>query len=140
MACTCTTPKEFAARVALGPVVEGDEWDGHDFTIEVRTSAPGVVPVTWGPPDANLTAVVMQFHTDETNLDSLEELTSAASEITITSANDWEFTINKKTLALTANADRTPATYFIAIRCQDADGGYKTYIKGTFIIDGKGVV
>lgn len=137
---SCTTSTEFAARITLGPVVEGDEWDGHDFAVEVRTSAPGVTPVTWGPPDADLTAVVMQFHTAEDTLDTLEELTSAAAEITITSATDWEFTVEKKTLALTANTDRTTATYFFAIRCTDADGGYKTYIKGAFSIEGKGVV
>ena len=134
MSCTASTATEFAARLTLGPVVSGDEWDGHDFTVEVRTSAPGVTPVTWGPPDADLDAVVMQFHTDEATLDNLLELTSAATEITITSAADWEFSIEPVTITLPAG------TYFFAIQTEDVNGGLKTYVKGSFTVEPAGIV
>jgi hypothetical protein len=128
MACSTSSTTGATATITLGPVVAGDEWDGHDFTVEVRTSAPGVTPVTWGPPDDDLTAVTMQFHTSEDDLDNVLELTSGASEITITSATDWEFTIEPVTIALPA------ATYFFGIRCTKAGGAYKTYLTGTFTV------
>jgi hypothetical protein len=142
MLCDCPSNEEFAARMTLGPVVDGDEWDGRDFKVEVRTSAFGVTPITWGVPPANLEAVLMQFHTSEDQLDKLVELTSAASaNITIDSAANWELTVKPATLtALTCPVTQESKIYYWAMRCKPVGLGFKTYLKGTIQIDRKGVV
>jgi hypothetical protein len=142
MACPCTDDDEFPARMTLGPIVDGDEWEGRDFTVEVRTSAFGVTPVTWGPPAAELEEVIIQFHTSEEQLDELEELTSVASaDIIINDASTWDFSAKAKVLTnLTCPLTQEKKTYFWAGRCKLSGPGYKTYLKGTIQIDRKGVV
>jgi hypothetical protein len=142
MACPCTDDDEFPARMTLGPIVDGDEWEGRDFTVEVRTSAFGVTPVTWGPPAAELEEVIIQFHTSEEQLDELEELTSVASaDIIINDASTWDFSAKAKVLTnLTCPLTQEKKTYFWAGRCKLSGAGYKTYLKGTIQIDRKGVV
>jgi hypothetical protein len=142
MVCDCPAESEFPARMTLGPVVEGDEWDGQEFTIEVRTSAYGVTPITWGTPDAELEEVIIQFHTSEEQLDELAELTSVASaDITIDSAANWDLTVKPKTFTtLPCPVTQPSQTYHWAMRCKPVGLGYKTYLKGTIQIDRKGVV
>ena len=142
MPCDCPDESEFPARVTLGPVVEGDEWEGREFKIEVRTSAYGVTPITWGTQTEDLDEVIMQFHTSEEQLDSLAVLTSVASaDITIDSANNWEFTVKKKTFTtLPCPVTQPSQTYYWAMRLKPVGLGYKTYLKGTIQIDRKGVV
>jgi hypothetical protein len=142
MPCDCPDESEFPARMTLGPVVEGDEWDGQEFTIEVRTSAYGVTPITWGAPDETLEAVLMQFHTSEEQLDELAELTSAASaDITIDDAANWDITVKPVTFTTLPCLVTDPSqTYFWAMRFKPTGLGFKTYLKGTIQIDRKGVV
>jgi hypothetical protein len=142
MACPCTDDDEFPARMTLGPIVDGDEWEGRDFTVEVRTSAFGVTPVTWGPPPTELDEVIMQFHTSEEQLDELVELTSVASaDIVINDAEDWDITVKPTTFTtLTCPVTQPSKTYYWAMRFKPDGLGYQTYLKGTIQIDRKGVV
>jgi hypothetical protein len=143
MACTtCTEDDEFPARMSLGPIVDGDEWEGRAFTIEVRTSAYGVTPITWGAPATELDEVIMQFHTSEESLDELETLTSVASaDIVINVAATWDITVKPITFtALTCPVTQESQSYFWAMRFKPDGLGYQTYLKGTIQIDRKGVV
>lgn len=123
---------EFAARLDLPPVVEGDTWGGFPFSVEVVTS-PGPPPV-FGPPTSDLADVVMQFHSSETRLDELLTLTVGGGEIVIDDASLWQFRAVPAVLPLAAGR------YFWALRTEAVDGTLWTLVKGFIQVDGKGVV
>lgn len=151
MSCTCTPAEDYAESIQVGPLVKGDEWDGRTLTIWVNNvdydntlartdtdKAPGTGANPKWVAASNgfspMTRVVMQVHTSETSLDTLVDLDSDDSEITISDATDWVFVIEPYTFTLDAG------TYFVAIACENTEGGWKTFFKGTLILTGQGVI
>lgn len=123
---------EFAARLELPPVVEGDTWGGREFSLEVLLDEGP--PAVWGPPTAELDDVVMQFHSDEGRLDELLTLTVGAGEMVIVDAAGWVFKAVPAVLPLAAGR------YFWAVRTEADDGTLWTVLKGCLQVDAKGVV
>ena len=99
----------------------GDTWNGM---------GPFQVKVGASPPASDLASVRMQVRAKATDETVLVELTSAdAAEISITSANDWTFTVPKQAIAL--NAGR----YVYDIELTAADGSVMTPIAGNIKVD-----
>ena len=93
--------------------VEGDTWSGATVTI---------TPV----PTADLASVKMHFRTDfDSNRTVLKLDSSDATQINITDANAWEFTLEEQNLDLKAG------TYVWQIETTDANDVIKTYLEGT---------
>jgi hypothetical protein len=101
-------------------IYRGDTWNGMGpFQIKVGAS----------PPASDLASVRMQIRAKESG-PVIVELTSADSaEISITSANDWRFTVPKQAIAL--NAGR----YVYDIELTAADGTVMTPIAGNIKVD-----
>jgi hypothetical protein len=131
MSCA-TGGGEFAARVALPPVVEGDTWGGREFELEVLLDEGP--PAVWGAPASELADVVMQFHSGEDRLDELLTLSVTGTEIDIVDAAGWRFVVLPTVLPL------GPGVYFWGLRTVADDGTIWTPVKGSISVDRKGVV
>ena len=142
MACDCNDDSnDFPSTLNLGSYVTGDEWEGREFLVEVRTSAVGVSPVTWGAPADELDDVVMQFHTSSTQRDNLEELDVTGTEITILDAATWSIRVEPVTFtSLACPADEVSRTYYWAMRFKPDGLGYKTYLQGSITFTPAGIV
>jgi len=102
------------AKVNLEPIVYRDTWGG--LTLSFASDGTAM--------DSNLSSVRMFFR-DADGVTGLE-LTSADSEITITDANAWAFTVlpvNPLTLAI--------GNWYWSIETTNAFGIIKTYLAGT---------
>lgn len=143
MSCSCPAT-DYAAPICIGPLVTGDEWDGRQFTVQVRNpnfdptlpvSSTNLRFLSASTAYADLARVILQVHTSASQLDTLVERDSDDSgQITIDDATDWIFTVDPYTFTLAAG------TYFVGIACQETGGGWKTFAKGTLTLTGKGVV
>ena len=106
------------ANIALPDIVRGDTWDG----ISVGFNTSGTLLAD------PLVSVRMAFSEADTDIDTLM-LTSAAGQIVITSASDWQFTVNAITpFPLPAG------TFYWNIETTDSAGSIKTYLVGTILI------
>lgn len=106
------------AQITLPPIVRGDTWDG----ISVSLSSSGTAFA-----DA-LTSVRMIFREsagDEATL----TLSSTGGNIAITSAANWQFTVNPIT-----PFPLLPGTQYWSIETTDSGGSIKTYLVGTIPI------
>lgn len=101
------------ANVTLEPIVYRDTWGG--FTVSASSTGTAL--------DSNLSSVRMFFR-DTDNATGLE-LTNADSEITITDANAWAFTVlavNPFPLAV--------GIWYWSVETTNALGIVKTYLAG----------
>lgn len=104
--------------------VEGDTWGG----------VPGInILVNGTPPAADVASAKMQFRTTETSSDTILELSTAAAQITITSANNWTFVVPAQNIALPAG------NYTWGFRTVDVGGVTLTYLEGAQIVLPKAV-
>ena len=106
------------ANVILTPCVYKDTWDG---LTDVSFSSEGSA-------FASSLALVRMFFRDENNVVGLE-LSSANSTITITDANNWEFTINPVSPMLLAIGN-----WYWSIETTDDQNVIKTRVFGTIEI------
>jgi hypothetical protein len=106
------------AQITLPPIVRGDTWDG----ISVSLSSSGTAFAD------TLTSVRMIFHDAAGDTDTLT-LTSTGGNISITSAANWQFTVN----AITP-FPLSPGTQYWNIETTDSGGSIKTYMVGTIQI------
>jgi hypothetical protein len=120
MSCTATSADLFPAVYPLPPVCSGDKWQGFGGTLTEDGTAP----------PAACTGVVFQIHTSQDQLDTLLELTSAASEITLNTTT-WECDIVPLVMPLAAG------TYFWTFAYLDNDGDPVTVGIGDLIVNPK---
>jgi len=86
----------------------------------------GISSVTVTPaPASPLASVIMAFKVDPSATAPALQLTSAASQITITNAATWTFSVPPQALAL------TPGTWYWQIQTTSAAGTVNTYLQGT---------
>jgi len=106
------------AQITLPPIVRGDTWDG--ISVSMSTNGSSL--------DDLLTSVRMTFHEAAADTDTLT-LTSTGGDISITSAANWEFTVDSITpFPLAAG------TQYFNIETTDSAGSVKTYFVGTIQI------
>jgi hypothetical protein len=110
------TPK----TLQLEPFTAGDAWSGIP-SISI-TEGPEGGP--FAPPASDLATVTMRFQKADGS-DEIVELSSADSEITITSANGWTFAIPAQVVP-----GLTTGRWNWNLRCVNAAGMPTTYLVG----------
>lgn len=105
---------------------EGDHFDGIE---EIEVLDDGV------PPTDDVASCVMQFRRTWKDTEIIAQLTSAAAQITINSANLWTFTVPKQAIPTLLEGE-----YVWAFRTTDVNGVKKTRLMGTIKIAVKAVI
>jgi hypothetical protein len=134
MSCTADDAAlYFMAELPVPPMVLGDHWSGiESFTVELVTDV-GPPEVT-APPAADVDRVVMEFRKTYGTDDVADVLDSDDGDITIVSANNWEFAIPPVPLSLTAGR------WFFALKFWDVNGVAQTFLRGTLNVERAGVL